>query len=422
MIKPFFQTELGKLYQGNVLDIPEVVKAGSVQCCVTSPPYWGLRDYGLPPQIWDSTPPDICEGGRDHVWGDEQRPANYNYEDKIKAVGNLDHGHQKAVSKTSSQFCQNCNAWRGSLGLEPTPELFIQHMVEVFRGVWKVLRDDGCLWLNMGDSYGTGTTAPRQSGKRGIGDNTQNAQDAVPRAGGMAKQLLGIPWRLALALQQDGWFLRSAMPWVKRSAMPESVQDRPASALEYVFLFSKQQRYFFDMDSIRVPHKDESILRANRNSYPNKERGEAFPGNHPSARDRGEGTVPIGEGGRNFRNTDLYYQSITPPHGAIFAGDEMVGLDVNPQGFKEAHFATFPEKLVLPLIMAGTSEKGCCPECGTPWERVVEKTITNRATGGTGANQDRHDGGKACNADRQSKTIGWKPGCSHYPDVDGWNI
>lgn len=162
------------------------------------------------------------------------------------------------------------------------------------------------------------------------------------------KDMVDMPHLLVEALRADGWWYRTGMPWVKRSAMPSSVKDAPSSALEYMFLLTKSPKYFFDMTAIKKNYKQSSINRADNSQVTtsNPDRPVAFK------RSLGNG--------RNFRNTDLFYESIKPPHGMIFCGDEPVGLDVNPQAMKEAHFATFPEKLIEPCILAGTSEKGCC--------------------------------------------------------------
>jgi len=209
--KPYYSTKLGDLYQGNALEVLREMEPESIQCCITSPPYWGLRDYGHPPIVWG--------GDKDcvHVWGGEKTKQYSNYNECFnERWGNAagakkqENGNYKSVS--SGQFCQKCNAWLGNYGLEPTPELYVEHTVEIFREVRRVLRSDGSLFLNLGDSYGTGTKAKRQPGDRGIDDGTQIAQD-IPRCGGEAKQLLGIPWRVALALQADGWWLRQDIIW-----------------------------------------------------------------------------------------------------------------------------------------------------------------------------------------------------------------
>ena len=199
------------------------------------------------------------------------------------------------------------------------------------------------------------------------------------------------------------------------SAMPESCTDRPASALEYVFLLTKSAKYFFDMDAVRVKQTGTAHSKGKKLSPPIESAGIGHKDWHKY-------TPKTDMGGRNFRNTDLFFQSLKEPHGMIFAGDEPVGLDVNPQAFSKAHFATFPEKLIEPLILAGTSARGCCPDCGEPWVRVVEKTKTFESGSGKSGNpitgkQDLSASETNSTPDIRmgpvvkSKTIGWKPGC-----------
>ena len=185
--------------------------------------------------------------------------------------------------------------------------------------------------------------------------------------------------------------------------MPESVTDRPASALEYVFLLTKNSRYFFDMEAIRKKFNTNHSIK-----------GRGMKGN-PNRNDSGQ-ECGYGEAlGRNYRNTDLFFESIKPPHGLISAGDELLGLYVNPQALKEAHFASFPFKLVEPLIKAGSSGRGCCPKCGSPWERGVErKTATpGQKPGYTKNCTMRNDGERAENfTDMDTRTLSWSPTCS----------
>jgi len=246
-----------------------------VNTCVTSPPYFGLRDYG----------------------------------------------HD------------------GQLGLEPTPDQYVANMVDVFRCVRDILRDDGTLWLNLGDSYGTGTTAPRKQGSRGLGAHTQSAQDAVPRCGGMAKQLLGIPWRVALALQADGWYLRQDIIWHKPNPMPESVKDRCTKAHEYIFLLSKNERYYFDNEAIKQD---------------------------AAASTKGRGPVSFGgEKGRNYKpdKNDPNYRGGNEQWGRTYEYKEgkvnrRSVWTVATKPYPEAHFAVFPPDLIEPCILAG------CPHGG----------------------------------------------------------
>lgn len=218
-----------------------------------------------------------------------------------------------------------------------------------------MLRDDGTLWLNMGDSYASqaGPQVENTVDKSGNFRNRGQASGKSRKApmGLKPKDLCGIPWRVALALQADGWYLRSGIPWVKKSAMPESCSDRPASALEYVFLLTKSAKYYFDMEAIRVKHKD--LNRPNgfkgKDGIGPRQNNQGWSGGKVSL-DKHREYNPLG---RNFRNTDLFFESLEPPFGAIFADDELVGLDINPKGFSEAHFATFPPRLPEVAILAG---------------------------------------------------------------------
>ncbi|MDD2296755.1 MAG: site-specific DNA-methyltransferase, partial [Sphaerochaetaceae bacterium] len=238
----------------------------SVHCCVTSPPYYGLRDYGV----------------------------------------------------------------NGQIGLEDTPEAYVAKLVDVFQEVKRVLRDDGTLWLNLGDSYGTGTKAERTAGSRGLGDSTQEAQDAVPRIGGMAKQLLGIPWRVAFALQADGWYLRQDIIWAKPNPMPESVKDRCTKSHEYIFLLTKSARYFYDQEAVREQSKP---WIADRKDGQSSARVATLPGDK--------------------RETKVEYRKYAELKGA----NRRSVWTITTKPFKEAHFATFPEEIPRTCILAG-SKKG----------------------------------------------------------------
>lgn len=245
---------------GDCRDILPTLPEKSVDCCVTSPPYWGLRDYGVD----------------------------------------------------------------GQIGQEPTPEEFIEDIVEVFRGVWRVLKDEGTLWLNLGDSYcGTGDKGdPRYKGRNG-------QKKALNRKieGLKSKNLIGIPWRVALALQQEGWYLRSDIIWSKPNPMPESVKDRPTNAHEHIFLLSKQPKYFYDYEAIKEPAAPDKNIRDRDNTQLNNTPG----------RTRIGGLTKNDYELKNKRN--VWHVPLAP--------------------YKEAHFAAFPPKLIEPCILAG------CPEGGT---------------------------------------------------------
>ncbi len=219
------------LLQGHVLNVLSTLAAKSIQCGITSPPYLGLREYGTEPIEWGGVSfspmvglPEIhiagCEAGCRHVWG-ELQPCHHPGQVAQTNTGNPQ-AAKNGQTASSGQFCQRCGGWRGSLGLEPDPWMFVGHLVLIFREVYRVLRDDGTLWVNLSDTY-------------------------------KDKQLLGIPWKVALALQADGWILRNDNIWHKKAPMPSSAKDRCTVSHEYMFMFSKKKRYYFDMEAIKEP-------------------------------------------------------------------------------------------------------------------------------------------------------------------------
>ena len=328
--------------------------------CVTSPPYWGLRDYGNEPQIWDELGDEyrhLKPRGCEHVWGDElpnkiqstPKAMGGRFGDS-NGIGRREKicGHA-TIEQSQGQFCQQCGAWRGSLGLEPTPELFIKHMVQIFSEVKRVLRNDGTLWLNMGDSYasnsGRKTEDERESDRKRADEKGYNHRGwnssgnyKIDRAANTAvsglkvKDLCGIPWMLAFALRADGWYLRSDIIWHKPNPMPESVTDRPTKSHEYMFLLSKSQKYFYDADAIREANKPESNKR-----YEYSLDGCYTPGKaYVNEKREKPQNWKLNPSGRNKRTVWTI-----PTH-----------------PMPEAHFATFPKKLIEPCILAGSAEGG----------------------------------------------------------------
>jgi DNA modification methylase len=228
------------------------------QTCITSPPYYGLRDYGT--AKWEGGDPN-CEHSisMPTKWNDPKRGTN---------VLRPEVGHRGG----SSSNCHLCGAKRidEQLGLEDTPEEYIKNMVEVFRCVWDVLEDDGTLWVNIGDSYcnsnGFARASPeyQREGRNNMPANDRKL-DKLHATGLKTKDLIGIPWMLAFALRADGWYLRQDIVWSKPNPMPESVQDRCTKAHEYIFLLSKSHKYHFDHVAIKEPMK-ESDEMANKRS------------------------------------------------------------------------------------------------------------------------------------------------------------
>lgn len=430
---PFYEDELVTLYCGDVREILPLLPKGVAQCTVTSPPYFGLRDYST--ATWQGGDADC-----DHKHPDQTRGEAAHYKQSSN-------GNGTSARNVFRDECGKCGAIRidAQIGLEASPQLFIAKMVEVFEEVRRVLRSDGMLFLNLGDSYASNWPCNRRS-QIGSGSLENGKREArPPRLGGLKdKDLMLIPHRVAIALQDAGWWVRSDMPWVKRSAMPESVTDRPAKALEYVFMLSASAKYFCDMTAVR--QKDSGFVPGNKThkhataydegnvfhrtaaglvAYAAKQRDRSLPTNRNGITGSLD-AAPVG--GRNFRNSDLFYQSLKEPHGVISVGDELVGIDVNPAGFKESHFATFPTKFVEPLIKMGTSEKGECAECGKAWVREVEKGFTAH-DGRTESNYAEGSNGHRLQLLRQAAresgfeqlptkaTLGWKPQCDHNAAV-----
>jgi len=283
------------------------------QTCITSPPYYGLRDYGTGKWIGGD---ENCSHKRDSKHSDKTITGHAN---KDLTVGD-------AIYKS---VCPRCGAIREDrqLGLEETPEEYIKAMVEVFRCVWDVLEDDGTLWLNIGDSYynyrpGKGQALVQQS----VANNIQDLPQVCARRGNKLdglkeKDLIGIPWMLAFALRADGWYLRQDIIWHKPNPMPESVGDRCTKSHEYIFLLSKSRKYHFDHVAIKEPVKEDW-----------------------GTRDRTNG---------KYHNEGTGLQ----PHSGLEKSYEMANKrsvwTVNTKPYSGAHFAVFPTELIEPCILAG---------------------------------------------------------------------
>lgn len=314
----------------------------SVNCCVTSPPYFGLRDYGT--ASWDGG--DLsC----DHSTGRSR-------DDDIKTG---DKQGTSAGSRPNTQrTCATCGAVRidNQIGLEPTPQEFVDSLVAVFREVKRVLRDDGTLWVNMGDSYnGSGGNHQHhhknETGFQGkIGAEKYKGKGRHIGTDGLKpKDLVGIPWMLAFALRADGWYLRQDIIWHKPNPMPESVRDRCTKAHEYIFLLSKSPKYYFDNQAMQEPAK-----------YPFDDRASRADSRAGTSMNSVGGKTGIRFGGNKYGDSD------DPKH-ATKSGNEYIATgtrnkrsvwSVTTKPFKGAHFATFPPALIEPCILAGSPRGG----------------------------------------------------------------
>ncbi len=386
-----------RILVGDVFDRLAELPDESVHCVATSPPYFGLRDYGV----------------------------------------------------------------KGAIGLEPTFEAHLDVLVRVFREVRRVLRKDGTCWLNYGDAY-AGSWGAQSRGNPCVETSTLWGGQvyAAPKGthtgstkrtpGLKPKDLMMMPARVALALQADGWWLRSEIIYAKANPMPESVTDRPTSAHEKVFLLTRSARYFYDADAVRIPvtggahaRRKDGERKPAKGSDPNDRRAGTWkerPTKMPDGWDTGPGTH-----GRFHRKGREKGKRAQPPrheahgqmHNGLAALDEMPKAEQQANGanlrnvwtiathsFPGAHFATFPPALVEPCIKAGTSEKGCCAECGSPWGRDVEKSTRFESGSGRAGNppNGKHEGSDQATSGIydirmgpciETRTIGWNPTCDH---------
>ena len=343
-----------KIILGDCIAGMQTLPAGCIQTCITSPPYFGLRDY---------------QGGTEEI------------------------------------------------GQEETVEGYVEQMVEVFREIKRILRDDGTVWLNLGDSYmsAKGCSPPPQTFANGNADG--QPKDFVPpnrrdQKGLKNKDMIGIPWRVAFALQADGWYLRQDIIWHKPNPMPESVTDRCTKSHEYIFLLSKKSHYYFDHEAIREPAAESSAARMLRGVSDTHKNVNGAPGqtahsmNKPRPRQFGakvqEGTKR-GDIGNTFVDTGKRNKRSV--------------WTVTTKPFRGAHFATFPKDLIEPCVLAGTSEHGCCSKCGAPYVRIIEKGETpNRTPRADNLNViPGRDKLSRLNSEEMEtipkKTIGWEKTC-----------
>ena len=277
---------MNKIITGNVIEVLKELPDCSADCCITSPPYLGLRDYGV----------------------------------------------------------------SGQLGLENSVEAYINRLTDIFREVRRVLKNDGTLWLNIGDSY--------------VSSNSEYSNCK-------RKDLIGIPWLLAFALRDDGWYLRQDIIWEKPNAMPESVKDRCTKSHEYIFLFSKQSKYYFDYEAIKEPAVGFNNIAPAGSKGTLRPNSRLRKGNSRTFRGGGVYTK-----GQSFNNSA---EAMRESHGN---SENVTGLrnkrsvwTVATQGYKEAHFATFPEKLIEPCVLAGSRDGGIIldPFMGSGTTAVVAK-------------------------------------------------
>jgi DNA modification methylase len=296
-----------RILEGDAMEMLRTLPDENVQCCITSPPYWGLRDYKVESQI----------------------------------------------------------------GLEKTPEEYIAKMVAVFHEVWRVLRNDGTLWLNIGDSYANdGKWGGSTGGKHVSALNGEPIGCGKRNTGLKPKDLVGIPWMLAFALRADGWYLRQDIIWAKPNPMPESVTDRCTKSHEYLFLLAKSQRYYYDQEAIKEPAAESSLQRWDQD-IENQSGSDRVPGktNGPMKAVGGRAA-----GNKTHKTVAEYERSDSEEHrtaaGLLKIANTPYPMrnkrsvwTITTQPYREAHFATFPEALVEPCILAGSKPDDTVLDC-----------------------------------------------------------
>lgn len=354
-----------QVLHGDCLEVLRSLPEGCAQCVCTSPPYFGLRKYeGVEPFRWPAV-----------------RYA------PLAGMGEVEIAEQEAC-----------------LGLEKTPGDYIGHLVAIFREVKRVLRGDGVVWLNLGDSYAAGEIRNRQ------GQGSHNKAFALKPehqwAKGVAqtgykqnhgvkpKDLLGIPWRVALALQADGWFLRSEIIWSKTAPMPSSVRDRPTVSHEQIFLLTKSARYYYDQDAARIPVSSVTLERDRYTRITSTADEEQYAAKH----DHETTANPLGR-------------------------NQWTVWEMGPEPLRKKHYAAYPSEIPRRAILLGTSAQGCCAACGAPWVRVVERSYRGR-----GAHKcDTADiTGHRCKLNGRAmamraianphRMVGWSPACTCNAD------
>lgn len=337
-------TSLLNFRQGSAHDLA-FLPAKSVHAILTSPPYLGLRAYA---------------GDQDVDWP------------------------EVVYAPMAGLPPVTVPAQRCALGGEKDPFAFIGHLLHCLREWKRVLRDDGVCMVNLGDSYNSDNSNMQNGGVERVG--YKQGYDAIGRqkrrGGALApKNLLLIPSRFALAAQADGWIVRADIVWAKGvsfladyagSSMPESVQDRPSRSHENIYLLAKQERYFWDRVAVAEESNGGPKVRDRASNFKKTSGDDAHMRQHQG------NPVIASDGTRNLRSVWV----------------------INPRPFSAAHFACWPESLVDPMIRATTSERGCCPACGAPWARVVEKTANY---------EKRQDRGQVNGSPAQVDSTGWKP-------------
>lgn len=373
--------ELDKIINENCLSGLKNIPDNSIDCCVTSPPYFGLRDYGT--AKWaggDENCDHIADETKTKKFGNEEFNENRPSREETKIKGYYEN------------VCPKCGAKREDqqIGMEETPDKFVQSLVGIFTEVKRVLKPEGTLWLNLGDTYSSHKDCKSVSDTLRIGGKSQEANviekgksnsrntKALKSVGLKNKDLIGIPWMTAFALRASGWYLRQDIIWAKPNPMPESVTDRCTKAHEYIFLMSKSAKYYYDNEAIKTKMADSSVDRLSQDIE--SQAGDRVPGKTngtmKAVSSTKNYTKEMGGGGSSFKGHSGNFKADGTPISDGTANKRSVWT-VTTKPFSEAHFATFPEDLIVDCIKAGCPPNGVVldPFMGAGTTALVAKKL-----------------------------------------------
>ena len=383
----------GLILEGHVLDALASLPEGSVSCVVTSPPYWSLRKYDAPNVIWDGD--ESCE----HEWGKSIIMRSPSGSLNGSTLGGEPPGQH---NRPRSSFCSRCGAWLGQFGREPTPEMYVEHTIDVLRAIRRVLRDDGVVFWNVGDGYSGswGNFGTREGKQRSVNthrdprkawdNNTERPATSYSHPTLKPKDLILMPERVALAAQQDGWYIRKRIIWHKPNIKPESVQDRPTLDYEHIWMMTKKPHYWWDRTAVLEPaiHAGR-IVKATGNGAKNADEGHS----------------------RTTKGFTLHDTLVT-------ARRNLRSVWSFPTAqYKDAHYAVFPMELPRRCILASCPPE-ICVRCDTPRVRIVKKQTHFEGGSGRAGTQPEEIKGK-WQEDRHGKNLLLGPVVDHQ--TVGWS-
>ena len=412
---------VNKIHPGHIIDVLRSMPADSVHCVVTSPPYFGLREYSeIGPQVWGGLPDCAHEWGPPMDLIDDVHRDKSHWQNAFNGAGRADNPEKRRRDRrriSQGEVCKKCRAWQGHLGIEPLhdclswargeapcPYCFICHTRTIFAEVGRVMRPEATLWMNIRDCYASDWACRQRKTHHMF--QAHRPSERVNRMGpGLKlKDLVGIPERVALALQADGFWWRSKIIWEKPSCVPESMRDRPTVAYEEVLLFSKRAKYFYDAEAVMEQQSDDERNRrlkeqkANLDTvYQLKRDGDTFlspPGANSALKNVSRRFLLAMDGRRNRRNI---WRIANVPYPGV-------------------HPATYPEELARVCILAGTSERGICMKCAEPWQAIFKRRRYGNWNPLPGSNGPLKEHQVAADAKHNPdyeppEKVGWKPGC-----------